>query len=61
MGRRVFLDPGDLTGTEKTAVLEAILEALWPKGREKEPWSPDTADKVVQVLSEYNLVPPEVG
>jgi len=57
MGSPPKLDPDCLNREELEDIVEKIRDILWPRGKEDEPWSPDTIDQVASVLDEYHLRP----
>lgn len=59
MAARPVLDVGDLTEEELRDIVGRIQDALWPRGRERDQWTPDTVQGVAQVLCDYNLDPAE--
>lgn len=57
MSKPPKLEPGDLEHEELEDIVEKIRGVLWPRGKEDEPWSPDTIDAVAAVMDEYHLRP----
>lgn len=51
------LQAADLNREELEDIVEKIRDTLWPRGKEDEPWSPDTIDQIASVLDEYHLRP----
>lgn len=52
--------PGDLEPEELQAIVEGIIDVLWPRNPPDHDWNADTLDQIVQTLDEYHLVPPDV-
>jgi len=50
-------DPDDLSESEARYIVEGICGILWPRGREDEPWSPDTLDASASLMDQYRLRP----
>jgi hypothetical protein len=51
------MQPADLTKEELVALVEDILDTLWPRGNSEHEWDASTADTVAQSLAAYGLDP----
>jgi hypothetical protein len=56
MGAPPKLDVGDLTEEEKDAIINGVLDVLYPQGNLEHEWSSDELPAIAEILNQYHLV-----